>query len=61
MSKPIANRLILVLPEIIIENQSAFVPGRLITDNALIALEIFHSMKTRIKSIRGVIAIKLDI
>lgn len=40
--------------------QSAFVPKRLITDNALIALEMFKSMKNRAISRRGSMALKLD-
>lgn len=42
VSKILANMLKGILPSIVSENQSAFVP-----DNALIALEIFHSMKHR--------------
>lgn len=60
ISKAIIGRLKNILPKIVFENQSAFVPGRLITDNALIALEIFHSMKNRNKSKKGVVAMKLD-
>lgn len=41
----LANKLKMIVHEIVSENQSALVSGRLITDNALIALEIFHSMK----------------
>ncbi|XP_021760236.1 uncharacterized protein LOC110725072 [Chenopodium quinoa] len=57
---PDVIRLKDVLKEIISENQSAFVPSRLITDNALIALECFHSMKKRSKGRKGHIAMKLD-
>lgn len=58
--KTIANRIKSILPEIIDEEQSAFVKRRLITDNALIAMECFHWMKNKTKGKRGVMALKLD-
>ena len=60
LSKTLANRLKVLLPSIISPNQSAFVPRRLITDNALVAFEIFHAMKRRDVRGEGVCALKLD-
>jgi hypothetical protein len=45
ISKCLVNRLRPMLQEIISPNQSAFIPGRLITDNALIAFECIHSLQ----------------
>jgi hypothetical protein len=42
VAKCIVNRLRLLLQDLISHNQSAFVRGRLITDNALVAFECFH-------------------
>lgn len=47
ISKTLANKLKPFLESIISISHSAFVPMRLITDNALVAFEIFHAMKRR--------------
>jgi hypothetical protein len=60
ISKILANRLKHVLPEIISPSQSAFVPGRLITDNVLLAYELTHHLNLKKKGREGVAAIKLD-
>ncbi|XP_074296243.1 uncharacterized protein LOC141624234 [Silene latifolia] len=59
ISKVLANRLKIFLGDIVSENQSAFTPGRLISDNVLIAFELFHHMKLS-KSSSGAMAVKLD-
>ena len=59
-SKVVANRLKLVLQEIIGENQSAFVAGRLITDNVLVAHEMMNHISKKKKGKCGEMAIKLD-
>jgi hypothetical protein len=60
IAKTLANRLKRVLGEIISPNQSAFIPGRLITDNIIIAFEALHTMDTRMKGAEGYMALKLD-
>jgi hypothetical protein len=60
VSKTIANRLKLVLGDIISPNQSAFVPGRLISDNSILAYEMTHFMKRRRSGSTKYMAVKLD-
>lgn len=50
----------MILQGVISDNQSAFVSERLATDNALIALKMFHSMKHKCKGKKSFIAMKLD-
>jgi len=59
VTKVFANRLKPLLPEIISDVQSAFVKGRLISDNILIAYEVFHHMHYH-SGANGDMAIKLD-
>ena len=60
ISKVLCHRLKLCLPSLISETQSAFVPGRLISDNILIAQEMFHGLRTN-KACQGkYMAIKTD-
>jgi len=60
ISKVLANRLKEILPEIISPSQSAFIPGRLISYNIIVAYEIMHSIQTRMWSKVGFMGMKLD-
>ncbi|KAA3480199.1 reverse transcriptase [Gossypium australe] len=60
IAKVIANRIRVVIHKCIDPAQSAFVPGRLITDNVLLAYEILHTLKNKKAGKKGLMAVKLD-
>ena len=57
IAKVFAHRLKSILLACINKTQSVFVPGRLITDNALVAFKMFHTFQRRT---RGSYALKLN-
>jgi hypothetical protein len=61
IAKCLINRLRPYLQELISETQSAFIPGRLISDNALIAFECFHAIHRARKGDDQFCAYKLDL
>ncbi|KAL0012182.1 hypothetical protein SO802_007290 [Lithocarpus litseifolius] len=60
VSKVLANRLKKILPHIISENQSAFLSGRLISDNVLVGFELMHYLEHKREGIESFLAVKLD-
>ena len=60
VSKVLANRFKGILPSVVLENQSAFQVGRMITDNILMAFETLHYTKHHRKGKSGFMAMKLD-
>ena len=61
VSKVLANWIKIILPNVISDSQSAFVPGRNITDNTTVAFEMLHRMRNRRRGKTGYMAVKLDI
>lgn len=58
--KVIANSLNLLLLEVILNNQCAFVLGRLITNHIHLTFEaVVHSIKKRLRGRKGVMSMKL--
>ncbi|XP_038695493.1 uncharacterized protein LOC119992773 [Tripterygium wilfordii] len=60
ISKVLAIRLGNLLPKIVQGNQSAFIKGRLITENVIVAYEALHTMSFLAKSRTNYMAVKLD-
>ncbi|CAM8882279.1 unnamed protein product [Rhodiola kirilowii] len=60
VTKILANRLKTVLPLIISDSQSAFIPGKQISDNILLAHEVLHYIKSRRKQKKGYFSLKID-
>ena len=61
ISKALAKRLKQCLSKCISEEQSAFVEGRSIIDNVIVASEIIHAMKRRTRGRKGDLPLKIDI
>lgn len=57
--KEITNRLKIVLNICIDEAHGAFVPGRLISDNVLVAYELVNALKKKRSGKKGSFALKL--
>lgn len=48
-------------PCIVSDSQAAFIPGRLISDNVMIAQELLHSLKSRKRVSQTYMAVKTDV
>ncbi|KAI5339194.1 hypothetical protein L3X38_018466 [Prunus dulcis] len=59
-AKVLATRLKEILPTLISDTQSAFVPGRAISDNSIVAFELLHMMHKKNQGRHGYLALKID-
>lgn len=60
ITKTIKNKLKIILPKIIHENQSTFVSSKVITNNILIAFKVFHHIKEKNQKNKKSKAFKLE-
>ena len=60
IAKVLVNRLKKILPFVVSDTQSAFLSGRLIADNILVAFETLHYLKRKTQGKLGFMALKLD-
>ncbi|CAA7047581.1 unnamed protein product [Microthlaspi erraticum] len=60
ISKILVNRRKNHLSGIISENQAAFIPRRMITDNVIIAHEMYYALKSRKRQAKSYMALKTD-
>lgn len=61
LSKVLSNRLKPCLTHLISDKQRAFIEGRLLSDNALLAFEVNHYMRRLSQGLKGIIGFKIDI
>lgn len=60
ISKLIANRMKPLLNQIISPYQSAFIPGRKMSDNITVAHELIHNMRNRKNKNKNLMGLKID-
>lgn len=60
ITKVVANRLKSTLESVVSENQSAFMAGRLISDNVMVSYEVMHYLKRKRRGRDGQMALKVD-
>lgn len=60
ISKVIANCLTPLMHKLVAETQSSFIPGRLASDNMVVAQELIHTLR-HATSRRGMMAVKVDV
>ncbi|KAK2651197.1 hypothetical protein Ddye_018686 [Dipteronia dyeriana] len=58
--KALTNWFRNILSDVILESQSAFILGRLISDNGIVGFECMHALKRKKKGYKRVLALKLD-